>query len=129
MEQTNVDQANVIKEISIPIYQARGWMKLLGILSIISGAFYALTIIGIVIAWLPIWMGVILYQAGSASEQAYFNGDKYSFLKSMNQLKLYFTISGILALIGIITMFIVLIVVLVGGFAFGEYFDNYEYYY
>ncbi|MEE4255789.1 MAG: DUF5362 family protein [Bacteroidales bacterium] len=128
MEQTNVDQENIIKEVSIPIYQARGWMKLLGILNIIGGILVALTLIGIIIAWLPIWMGVILYQAGSASEQAYFNGDKYSLVKSLNQLKLYFTINGILALIGIITWVIMLIVFLVGGLAFGEFFDNSYYY-
>jgi len=128
MEQLNTDQSNVIKEISIPIYQARGWMKLLGILNIIGGVFAALTIVGIIVAWLPIWMGVILYQAGAASEQAYFNGDKYSFMKSMNQLKLYFTINGILALIGIIMWVIIFIVFVAGGLAFGEYFDHYNYY-
>lgn len=128
MEQTNVEQGNVIKEVSIPIYQARGWMKLLGILNIIGGVLLAITLVGIIIAWLPIWMGVILYQAGSASEQAYFNGDKYSLVKSLNQLKLYFTINGILALIGIITWVIMMIVFMVGGLAFGEYFDNHYYY-
>lgn len=128
MEQTNVDQANVIKEVSIPIYQARGWMKLLGILNIIGGVMLAITLVGIIIAWLPIWMGVILYQAGSSSEQAYFNGDKYSLVKSLTQLKLYFTINGILALIAIISWVIMLIVFLVGGLAFGEYFDNNYYY-
>ena len=69
-------------------------------------------------------MGVVLYQAGSSSEQAYFNGDKYSFMKSLTQLKLYFTIMGIMTLIGIIFTGIMLIAVLVGGFAFGEYFDR-----
>jgi len=128
MEQTNVDQSTVIKEVSIPIYQARGWMKLLGVLNIIGGVLLAITLIGIIVAWLPIWMGVILYQAGSASEQAYFNGDKYSLMKSLNQLKLYFTINGILALIGVVTWVIMLIVFLAGGLAFAEYFDN-QYYY
>lgn len=128
MEQTSPDQSNLIKELSAPVFQARGWMKLIGILSIISGVLYALTIIGIIFAWLPIWMGVILYQAGSSSEQAYFNGDKYSFLKSMNQLKLYFTITGIITLIGIIFMFILVIVFVAGGLAFGEYLDHYNYY-
>jgi len=128
MEQTNSDQANLIKEVSIPVYQARGWMKLIGILMIIAGVGYCLTIIGIIIAWLPIWMGVILYQAGSSSEQAYFNGDKYSLLTSLNKLKLYFTIMGIMTLISIVLMVIMLIAVLAGGLAFGEYFDSYNYY-
>ena len=128
MEQMNNEQANVIKEVSIPLYQARGWMKLLGILNIIGGVLAALSIVGIIIAWLPIWMGVILYQAGSSSEQAYFNGDKYSLGKSLNQLKLYFTINGILALIGIGMWVIFFIVFMVGGFAFGEFLENYDYY-
>lgn len=128
MEQLNTDQSNLIKEVSAPVFQARGWMKLIGILSIIGGVLYALTIIGIIFAWLPIWMGVILYQAGSSSEQAYYNGDKYSFLKSMSQLKLYFTIMGITTLIGIILMVIMVIVFLAGGLAFSEYFDNNYYY-
>jgi hypothetical protein len=128
MEQMNNEQANVIKEVSIPLYQARGWMKLLGILNIIGGVLAALSIVGIIVAWLPIWMGVILYQAGSSSEQAYFSGDKYSLGKSLNQLKLYFTINGVLALIGIGMWVIFLIVFIVGGFAFGEFLENYDYY-
>jgi hypothetical protein len=128
MEQSNTDQSNLIKEISIPIYQARGWMKLIGVLMIIGGVLYAITIIGIIIAWLPIWMGVVLYQAGSSSEQAYFSGDKYSLIKSMNQLKLYFTITGIMTLISIVLAVIVIVVVLAGGLAMSEYFDNYNYY-
>lgn len=123
MEEHNVDQSNLIKEVSIPIYQARGWLKLLGVLNIIGGILAAITIVGIIIAWLPIWMGVILYQAGSSSEQSYFNGDKYSFIKTMNQFKLYFTISGIMALIGIIVWVIMIMAFLVGGLAFGDYFD------
>lgn len=128
MEQTNEEQTNLVKEISIPLYQARGWMKLLGILNIIGGVIAALTIVGIIFAWLPIWMGVILYQAGSSSEQSYFNGDKYSLNKSLNQIKLYFTINGVLALVGIIMWVIFMIVFLAGGLAFSEYFDHYDYY-
>ncbi|MEN8224195.1 MAG: DUF5362 family protein [Bacteroidota bacterium] len=124
MEGINNDQSNLIKEVSAPIYQARGWMKLIGVLMIIGGVLYAITIIGIVIAWLPIWMGVVLYQAGSSSEQAYFSGDKFSLLRSMTQLKLYFTIMGIMTLIGIIFSGIMIAAFLVGGLAFGDFFDQ-----
>jgi len=124
MEEINTDQSNLIKEVSLPVYQARGWMKLIGVLMIIGGVLYAITIVGIIIAWLPIWMGVVLYQAGSSSEQAYFNGDKFSFIRSLTQLKLYFTIMGIMTLIGIIFSGIMIVAFLVGGLAFGEYFDR-----
>lgn len=124
MEQTNVDQSNLIREVTAPVYQARGWMKFIGVLLIIGGIIYALTIVGIIIAWLPIWMGVILFQAGSSSEQAYFNGDKFSLIKSLNQLKLYFTIMGIMTLIGIIFSGIVIIAFLVGGLAYSDFLDR-----
>lgn len=123
MEQANTDQNNLIKEISTPVYQSRGWMKFVGVLLIITGVFYALSIVGIIIAWLPIWMGIILFQAGSSSEQAFFSGDKFSLLKSLNQIKLFFTIMGIMSLIGILLSVIAVIMFIVGGLAFGEYFD------
>ncbi len=123
MEQANTDQNNLIKEISTPVYQSRGWMKFVGVLLIITGVFYALSIVGIIIAWLPIWMGIILFQAGSSSEQAFFSGDKFSLLKSLNQIKLFFTIMGIMSLIGILLSVIAVIMFIVGGLALGEYFD------
>lgn len=124
MEQSNVDQSNLVKEVTTPVYQSRGWMKLIGVLMIIAGVIYALTIVGIIIAWLPIWMGVVLFKAGSSAEQAYFSGDKSSLIKSLSQIKLYFTIMGILTLISIVISAISIIAIIAGGFAFGELFDG-----
>ncbi len=97
-----------VQELSMPIYQARSWLKFLGVLSIISGVGSALSIVGIIFAWLPIWMGVLMFQAGSSIEPAGQIGDKLAFLRSMGSLKTYFVLQGVLTLIGIIfalTMF------------------------
>jgi hypothetical protein len=91
-----------VRELSIPIYQARGWLKFLGILSIISGIFQAISIAGIIIAWLTIWMGVLMFQAGSNIESATTLGDKFSFLRSLDSLKTYFVLQGVLTLLGIL---------------------------
>ena len=91
-----------VQELSQPIYQARGWLKFLGVLSIISGVVSALTIVGIIYAWLPIWMGVLMFQAGSSIESAGQFGDKFAFLHSLGSLKTYFVLQGIITLIGII---------------------------
>ena len=92
----------LIQELSMPIYQARGWLKFLGVMSIIGGIFQALSLVGIIIAWLPIWMGVLMFQAGSSIDSAGLAGDKFSFLSSLGSLKTYFVLQGILTLIGII---------------------------
>ena len=52
-----------------PLYEARGWMKFLGIVMVIAGIFTAITIVGIIIAWLPIWLGVLLFPGCRSDRQ------------------------------------------------------------
>lgn len=85
-----------------PLYRGKLWIKLLGIMSIIYGVISALTIFGLIIAWLPIWIGVTLFQASTAIEEAYLTQNQGAFLKALNKLKTYFTITGVLVLIGLI---------------------------
>jgi hypothetical protein len=91
-----------VMQLSAPIYQAKGWLKFLGVLTIIGGIFQVLTIVGIISGALSIWMGSLLTQAGSSIEGAAQLGDKYSFITSMNGIKTYFTIQGVLTLISLI---------------------------
>ena len=93
---------HLVQELSLPIYQAKGWLKLVGILTIIAGVFQALSVVGILFCWLPIWMGVLMLQAGSSIDAAAQLGDRFAFLRSLNSLKTYFVIQGVLALIGIL---------------------------
>jgi hypothetical protein len=111
---------HLIQELSAPIYQARGWLKFLGVLSIIGGVVQAISLVGIFIAWLPIWMGVLMFQAGSSIDSASQFGDKFTFLSSLGSLKTYFVLQGILTLIGIIlavTMLCVMFVLPILGFS------------
>ncbi len=93
---------HLVQELSEPVFQARGWLKFLGILSIIGGVGQALSIVGILFAWLPIWMGVLLFQAGSSVEGAKQFGDRFAFLNSLGKLKTYFVLQGVLSLLGIV---------------------------
>ena len=102
MEEQTQDQASLVREIGLPIHAGKMWLKLLGVLSILQGILSAITIVGIVIAWLPIWLGVLLYQSATIIERAYLTGDKIALTTAMDKLRLYFTIQGILTLIGLI---------------------------
>lgn len=97
-----MEQTSLIRALSLPLYQSRGWMKLIGVLMILYGALVALSIIGIIIAWLPIWMGILLFQCASAAETAQINEDPEELLSALKRLKTYFTIMGVLTLIGLI---------------------------
>jgi hypothetical protein len=102
-----------VQELSVPIHEAKGWLKFLGVLSIIAGAGQALSLVGILWAWLPIWMGILMFQAGSNIESAAQFGDKYAFLRSMGSLKTYFVLQGVLTLISIILVISALCIVFV----------------
>ena len=92
--------------LSAPDSQARrnakamaGWAKFMGIMTIIAGCLQVLTIFGIVIAWLPIWMGVVLTKAGSKAGEYADKGDMTSLEAMTGQLKTYFVISGVLIIV------------------------------
>jgi len=100
-ENQNLEQ-NLVKEVSYPLFSSKGWIKFLGIIMLIYGIIGALSVVGIIIAWLPIWIGVLLLQTSSRIEQAQLTGDRQSMIKAQNSLSTYFTVYGVLALIGLI---------------------------
>ncbi len=93
-----------VRSLSSALYSARGWMKFLGVMMIIYGVLTALSIIGIIVAWLPIWMGVLLFQSAGAVERAHQSDDAAALMESLGKLKTYFTIMGVLTLIGLLLM-------------------------
>ncbi|HZJ81467.1 MAG TPA: DUF5362 family protein [Guyparkeria sp.] len=89
-----------------PLYRGKFWMQLIGVLMIIYGVLTALSIIGILIAWIPIWAGVVLMQAAGAVQRAYNGNDAQEASQVMTKLRTYFTIFGVLTLIGLLLMII-----------------------
>lgn len=91
-----------IQDLSQPLASGKGWMKFVGIVFIIQGALTALTLVGIIIAWLPIWIGVLVMQSAGAIERAQLSGDAVALKEALAKLRTYFVIQGVLILVGII---------------------------
>jgi hypothetical protein len=85
-----------------PLNVSAGWMKLIGTVSIIYGVLTALTIIGLLLAWLPIWLGILTRKAATQAQLAYASGDENAAIMSTDSLRTIFKIQGILLLIGLI---------------------------
>jgi hypothetical protein len=85
-----------------PLCQAAGWLKFLGILNIILGVLYCLTIIGLIIGWLPIWIGISLNKASDSLRAGYESQDGGQIEAGMDSLALVFRIFGVLAIIGLV---------------------------
>jgi hypothetical protein len=69
-------------------------------MAIIWGALCAITVVGLIIAWLPIWQGILLFKAATAAESAQISGDKVQLMESLRQLRTYFTIMGVTIIAG-----------------------------
>ena len=101
--------ANVMR----PLHDAAGWMKLIGTLGIIYGVLMALTIIGLIIAWLPIWMGVLLNRAADGSRAAAAAGDEERAIAATRNLSTIFKVQGVLVLIGLLLWLVGLVIIVV----------------
>ena len=117
METSPPTSADIVRSIGFPIVQTKGWLKFLGVLLIAYGVLTALTIIGIIFAWLPIWQGVLLYQAGSLADQSSLSGESAPLIASLGRLRVYFMIMGIMTLISIGFVVLMLFIMLMGGLA------------
>jgi hypothetical protein len=95
---TDADSAALLE----PLYRSRKWMRLIGILAIIGGALQALTVVGLIVAWLPIWIGVLLTGAAKYLQLANETGDPIAAVSAMDKLRLYFKVLGVMAVIGLV---------------------------
>lgn len=105
----NNSENEFVREAALPLYQARGWLKFVGIMMILGGIPSALALVGII----PIWQGVLLMQAASSIETAANTGQKYAFNSAMGNMKTFFVVNGVLILIGIIVSLLMLCVMVV----------------
>ena len=115
MDNQDAQQASVVRELGLPLLESKGWIKFLGIVSVIQGIIAVFTVVGILIAWLPIWIGVLLYQSATILERAYHSGDKDTYYSAMAKLRTYFVIQGIMTLIGILIAVMALSLGLMGA--------------
>ena len=102
MELSENDGLCDLKDLSAILYSGRKWIKFVGIGTIIIGVFAALTIVGILFAWLLIWMGVLLIRVANQTDIAYEMEDEAAMVESMKQLKTYFVINGVVQLLYLI---------------------------
>lgn len=93
-----------LRQIATPLYLAKGWMKFLAVMMIIMGVVTALSIVGLLIAWLPLWLGVLLFQAANRADDAYTGEDEASLIAALGKIRTFFVINGVLMLIYLVLM-------------------------
>lgn len=93
---------SVVHYLDKPLYHAKGWIQLVGIVCILHGVFMALSLVGIILCWLPIWLGLTLMSAAkNIRVAAELDNQEYMYL-ALDKIGLYFKIMGILIVIGLV---------------------------
>ena len=77
-------------------------MKFLAVLAFIGGGLNAITIVGIIFAWIPILFGVFLWQSATAIENGYNQVSVEQVHRAHDKLRTLFIAYGILAIVGIV---------------------------
>ena len=110
-----VEETTIVREISHQLSRSSGWMRFLGIIMIIMGGVTALSIIGIIFAWLPVWMGILLIRAANNAKEATTLGDKELLGKALLNINNYFTIYGILVIVSLLLTILGMLIIYFTG--------------
>lgn len=84
-----------ISGLVLPLYQSLFWMRLFAVCLIVYGALITVTGVGVLVAWLPMWIGVILLLTGKSITVAYKGNNEQAFVQSISRLKTIFITLGI----------------------------------
>lgn len=98
--------------IALPLYEAKRWIKFLGGVLFALGVAYALTIVGLVVAWLLLWLGVLLWQAGTEIDRAFPAGEEVPLAMAFVKLRRFFVVAGIATLVYLVVMAVGAVVML-----------------
>ena len=77
-----------------PLYQSLFWIRLFAACLIFYGALITVTGIGVLVAWIPMWIGMLLLLMAKSISSAYQNNDEQAFKQSLSRLKTIFTVLG-----------------------------------
>jgi glucan phosphoethanolaminetransferase (alkaline phosphatase superfamily) len=117
METENtISQDELVRMLSTPLYNNKGWIKFFGIMNILYGLMAAVTLVGLIFAWLPIWLGVLINGAANKIEQAHIIGDRQAMMEAQQKLSTYFLIQAILVLVALAGLAVFVVIALSTGF-------------
>ncbi|MCK5360254.1 MAG: hypothetical protein KAJ95_06480 [Gammaproteobacteria bacterium] len=94
-----------ISTLIYPLYQSLFWMRLFAACLIFYGALITVTGIGVLVAWVPMWIGVLLLLVAKSISQAYTNNNEQALNLTLSRLKTIFTILGLSSVALIVATF------------------------
>lgn len=97
------------------------WLKFLGVMLIVQGVLVCLSIIGILVGWIPIWLGVLLFVSGTKLDRVRLEDSEADAIESIEKISLYFKINAVLTLLVIVLAVLGFVLAGLGGLAAFSY--------
>jgi hypothetical protein len=106
-----VDSSTQIKRLASILAAGSGWMKFLAVFMFIGSGLDLIGSFGlaIVIIWIPIWMGVVLWSAGSKASLALATGSEADLAQALDKLRFFFKFYGILIIVAMVIVVLAMI--------------------
>ncbi len=98
------DDGAQVRRLASVLAAGGGWMKFFAVILFIAGGLMAISIVGLVVAWLPIWLGTVLMSAANRAENALALGSESELSAALEKCRFYFKLSVIGALAAIILL-------------------------
>ncbi len=95
--------------------ESKGWLKSLGIISIISGIVSFLSVFGIIIAWLPLWQGFLLLHSANKTDDYIKEKSEIQLKETLKPIRTYFIIQTVLMGLSILSLIVIWIFVFATG--------------
>lgn len=109
-------EMSLIHYLDEPLWRSKGWMTFMGVLLVIYGALMALSIGGIILCWLPIWVGVTLMSAAKNIRGAAEFNDEKCLRVALEKIGLCFKIWGVVTAIVLVLTILAIATIILGGF-------------
>ncbi len=106
----NSDTKFIADQVTSVAMRMKPWLIISGVVNIIQGVLALITIWGVVFAWIPIWLGVLLFQAAGQVNYMAGTGDLRNLVPMLDKIRLYFLISGILIIVGVVVAIVAVLI-------------------
>ncbi|HSJ28059.1 MAG TPA: DUF5362 family protein [Acidimicrobiia bacterium] len=83
-----------------PLHRTRGWMKFLAVLLYVSAGLQVLTVVGLLLAWIPALIGVLLWQTATALGDGH-PSDTVLLRRATDKLRQVFITYAVLAIVAL----------------------------
>jgi hypothetical protein len=100
---------DLLRKLTLVASDSTGWMKFLGVMLVLAGVILIVSIWGILICWLPIWAGIVLFKAAGDADMAS-RGAPTRLLELLQKNNKFFMVLGIFALIMIIVLIAIFVI-------------------